>query len=184
MANLNVSNRYASALYEDVSEKGVIDRVSEDMRLIHSTLEASKELRNFLASPVIKDVKKIDILHELFSSKTEKETVAFLDFIVQKKRINILSDIVKRFNDIHDRKTGVANAEIITAHQLDEEEKKLLKDKLEKFANVELRVSYKVDDGIIGGFISKINDKVIDATLRNQLKKLKMKLLEETVSQN
>lgn len=177
MGNLNVSNRYASAFYSNAEDKNILDSVADDMRMIYETLEGSRELRYHLASPILKDEKKTDILNAIFADKVNPDSINFLRFIVSKKRIGIISDIVKRFNDIHDINTGTADAEITTAVDIDESQKEELKSQLEQFTKKKLRLNYNVDASIIGGFKVKIADRIIDASLKNQLKKLRKALL-------
>jgi F-type H+-transporting ATPase subunit delta len=152
--------------------------------LVDATLSASKELRSFLSSPILKDEKKKDILNALFADKVSNDTSEFLNFVLEKKRVEILPDIVRRFNEIRDQKLGIANAVISTATEMDESSKGLLKTQIEAFTNKKLRVNFKTDESIIGGFTVKVSDKVIDASLRNQLAKLKKTLLSEKISIN
>ncbi len=184
MANFNVSNRYATAFDEIAREKGVIDLVTQDMQLIEETLNASKELRTYLASPILKDEKKKEILDAVFTENVNKETSDLLEFVVEKKRVDILPDIVKRFNEIRDDQLGIANAAIVTASEVDDESKKHLQDQLEEYTKKKLRASFKTDNSIIGGFTVKVSDKVIDASVKNQLAKLKKTLLSEKISIN
>lgn len=184
MGNINISNRYAEALIELSEERKILDKVTEDMRMIQLTLHDSRELRNILASPIIKDSKKNEIINAVFGDKITKDTINFLAFIIDKRRIDILFDIVKRFNDLRDNALGIANAEIVTASSIDESEKNLITDKLEQFTKFKLRTNYKVDENILGGFKVKISDQVIDASLKNQLDKLKKTLLKEQIFNN
>ncbi len=184
MGNLNVSNRYAAALINSAGEKNVLEEVSGDMLLVYNTLHGSKELRNCLASPILKEAKKTEIVEAVFADRVGSDSMNFLRFIVAKKRVDILTDIVKRFNDIRDEELGIADAEVTTAFEADESQKDKLKTQLEEYTGSKLRMKFNIDSSIIGGFIVKISDKVIDASLNNQLKKLKKKLLDESVFSN
>ncbi|MBU1098456.1 MAG: ATP synthase F1 subunit delta [Bacteroidetes bacterium] len=184
MGKLNISNRYAKAFIETANEKKVIEKVTEDMQLIQNVLENSRELRTFLSNPIMNDAKKIEVLSAIFSDKLCDVSLSFLKFIVEKKRINMLIDISRRFNDIRDESLRISNAEVITATQIDDTQKEMLKTNLESFTKKKLRMKFKTDDSIIGGFKVRILDQIIDATLKNQLNKLKKKLLEESISVN
>lgn len=184
MGNLNVSNRYAAAFYQSAREKNVLEIVSGDMQLVYNTLAGSRELRNYLASPILKEAKKKEILNAVFGDRIGTDSIKFLNFIVVKKRVDILADIVKRFNDIRDEEIGIADAEITTAVETDSSQKDNLQKQLEEYTGTKLRMNFNVDNSIIGGFKAKVSDKVIDASVSNQLKKLKKKLLEESAFSN
>ena len=95
MSELNISTRYATALMNLADEKNQLDQISSDMDLVHKTLHESKELRSVLASPVIKEVKKRDILIDIFSSQVSDESLSFIKFILSKNRQDYLYKIVK-----------------------------------------------------------------------------------------
>ena len=44
-----ISNRYASALYEISSDNKIVDNILEDLNLIQSVLNSSKELQQLLS---------------------------------------------------------------------------------------------------------------------------------------
>ncbi len=58
MSEFQISTRYAAALMGIAEEKGIEEKVAEDIGTLFSTLSQSKELRTILASPVIKPDEK------------------------------------------------------------------------------------------------------------------------------
>ncbi len=176
MSEFNVSTRYASALMDLAEEKNLFSVISEDMDLVEKTLRSSKELRKVIASPVIENEKKISIIEAIFEGKVNNEVLNFLNFIVKKNRDVLFYDIVKRFTELRDVKSGIVNVDIVSAIDLDESEKNKMISKFEAYSGKKIRAEFSVDESIIGGFSVKIGDTVIDATVVNQLERLKKKL--------
>ena len=179
MGFLNISNRYAKALLEIAKEKNILDAVSNDMKLILNTLKESKELKIALKSPIIKESDKLNILKEIFSSKVSLESMQFVEFVLEKNRIEILSDISRRFVELVDEIQGFVEVEVASIDLLDNNQKELLKNKLESITNKKVRLSYKIDKNLIGGFTARVKDKVFDASVKHQLENLRKSFLQE-----
>lgn len=179
MSNFGVSNRYAKAFLEIVEKSGRTKEISSDMNLIYETFSVSKELRKLLASPVIKESKKKEIIDDLFAGKVSKDSVNFLRFIIDKNRDAVIFDIVKRFNEIWDDKNGIINAEVVTSVEVDDDVKNEMVERLEKYSGKKIRPKYKTNDDIIGGYVVRIKDTVIDSSIKNKLELLKKKFQQQ-----
>lgn len=184
MSDLKVSYRYASSFLAEVIDSGNLQKVSEDVALINTTLKQNPELRAVLASPIVKSDTKQSILEELFKNKTGKETMQFISFIVKKGREAILYKILSKFLELRDEHLGVVNAEIKTAIELDDEQTKLLVQSLENFIKKKVNIKLELDKEILGGFIAKIGDTIVDASLKHQLSLLKKQFLKGGPSLN
>jgi F-type H+-transporting ATPase subunit delta len=179
MGFLNISNRYAKALLEIAKEKNILDAVSNDMKLILNTLKESRELKIALKSPIIKENDKLNILKEIFASKVSLESMHFVEFVLEKNRIEILSDISRRFVELVDEIQGFVEVEVASIDLLDNNQKELLKSKLESITNKKVRLSFKIDKNLIGGFTARVKDKVFDASVKHQLENLRKSFLQE-----
>lgn len=177
MGVFSITNRYASALLKQVEDANKFDEVSNDLQLIYDTLESSKELRVALKSPVINEEKKKSILKELFGSKIDKESANFLDFVVKKNREDILFEIVQRCLELRDEKMNIIPAKVSTAVELSDAEKKIFKISLERYSNKNVRITFDVDPALIGGFLVRLKDKMLDASVVQQLKLLRKRLV-------
>jgi F-type H+-transporting ATPase subunit delta len=182
MGILNIANRYANALIELALEKGTFDKVSNDIDLIFSTFKTSRELQVALSSPIVKSEKKSFILNEIFKDKVSNETLSFLSFIVEKNREDLLFDIIKRCKEIRDKKLGIINAEVFSSTELISEHKEKLKRKLEDFTKKKVKISFSLDKQLIGGFVVRIDDTVLDASIKHQLELLKEQFLKGSIS--
>lgn len=177
MSLYGITNRYASALLSQADESNQFEQVTSDIELIHDTIAGSKELKVVLESPVISEEKKLSILNELFSSRVSKESMNFLRLVVEKKREEFLFAITKRVLEHRDEKMNIAPASVTTAFALDESDKEQFQESMENYTGKKIRASYKVDENIIGGFLIKIKDKMLDASILQQLNILKKRLI-------
>jgi F-type H+-transporting ATPase subunit delta len=184
MTDYKVSYRYASSLLETAEEKNILDNTAKSIQLIKDTLKENSNLQRILENPVVKPYVKISILEEIFKSKIDNDTLNFIRFVVHKNRESFLLNIVENFIELYDAKLGIVNVIVKTAFEFDDEQKRLLKDRLEKYLNITTRIGYLLDENIVGGFVARIGDTVYDASLRHQLELLKKQFLSGGVSLN
>jgi F-type H+-transporting ATPase subunit delta len=184
MSDLNISNRYAHALMNLADEKDSLANISDDIELLNKTFSSSRQLQLMLVNPIIKSEKKLNILTELFKDKISYDVMEFMKFVIHKNRENLLFKIVKQFIVRRDIKLGIINAKVISSVDISDEQKKILQQKLEDYTSKKVRISYSFDKKIIGGFIIRMDDTIIDASLKHQLDLLKEKFLEGSISVN
>ena len=177
MSNFNISTRYAKALMQFANEKNALEQVSEDMQFLEKTLLSSKELKTVLKSPVINAKKKSAILKDIFAKTSDAVSMEFMFFVINKNRANILYDIAKIYNEIRNIKLNRVNADIASSVDLNDEQKNELLKQLTSFSKKEIIPNFKTDESLIGGFTIKMNDTVIDASVKQQLIKLRKSLV-------
>ncbi len=177
MSLYGITNRYATALLHQAEENNQFDRISEDMQFVHDTISGSKDLRVVLESPVIAEEKKLTVLKELFSKHISKESMNFITLVVNKNREDVLYDITGRFLELRDNKMNILPASITTAFKLSDSDKEIFQKSLEEYTGKKIRATYSINDNIIGGFLVKIKDKMLDASILQQLNLLKKRLV-------
>lgn len=173
MAEQRISARYASSLLESSIEKNLLDTVSNDVDFITSVFSVNPNLRNVIQNPVIKSELKSSILEEIFKNKIHHESMNFLLFIIKKRREDLLYNILEKFKELRDQKLGYLNVSVISAFEFSESQKVELKNRLQSIFNKQLRMTYSIDENIIGGFIVKAGDTVFNASIKHQLELLR-----------
>lgn len=184
MVSLKVSNRYALSLLNIALEKNMLDTVYKDIKILIDAFDGSKELQRVVESPVIRPDMKLTILGEIFSKKIDKETLNFIHFILQKRREVILYSVAKRFIDLRNEHLGIVELLVRTAFELNEGQKKILKERFEKILDKKTVMNFKVDKDLIGGFVARVDDTVYDASLKHQLELLKKEFIQGGLSLN
>lgn len=172
MNESRISVRYSRAVFESALEKKILDDIDRDMKLI---LEVSKmpEFHEFLASPIILPSRKIKILHSIFGNYVNGLTLSLLDLVVKNSRESYLPAVARVF--IHEtmEHKGITECHLTSAVKVDPniigQVTKLISDVFK--TKVNLREN--IDKSIIGGFILRVSDNYIDASVKNKLRKIK-----------
>ncbi|NCS88787.1 MAG: ATP synthase F1 subunit delta [Ignavibacteria bacterium CG2_30_36_16] len=184
MAEQKVSIRYAQSLLDSAVERNNLNDVYNDVKLIVSTLKNYPELRRVFINPTIRPETKTSILNEVFKEKVNGDTISFLNFIVEKSREDLLFSIMLKFIQLYNEHLSLADAEVRIAFDFSEEQKRALKENLEKLVNKKINFNYSIDPQIIGGFVARIDDTVFDASVSHQLEILKKQFIEGGASLN
>lgn len=173
MNEKKVSSRYAKAIYGLAKQNNLQDKVLADFSLIVSTIKSSKDLQNLMASPVVAGNKKLDILKEIFGNNITDLTLDFFKLLTEKARENLFENISNEFLLIYNEEHNRLPITIYSAIDLDNASKDEIQNKLADWTDKTILPDYQIDKSIRGGLKIKIQDWVFDASIQNQLDKLR-----------
>ncbi|HEY3874687.1 MAG TPA: ATP synthase F1 subunit delta [Candidatus Kapabacteria bacterium] len=171
--NRRVAARYALAIMELGQERNELDRIAEDLRDVQATIHGSRELLLLLISPVIAPDSKLKVLNELFGKRCGEVTMKAIALLIKKGRSEYLLGTAEEFLRMLDAKNGVLGAKIESAISLTPNEQKAIVTKLEAMTGKKLRPQFSTDPKLRGGFVARMGDEMIDASLRHQLEMLR-----------
>lgn len=165
--------RYAKAILDLAQDNKSAKAVNEDMALIANTISGNSDLQEFLQSAVIKSELKKDTLLKMFTNINDTSK-GLLDVLVSNKRVNILQAVATNYQQLYDKAQGVVEAEVTTAVALtDDLKKKALAKVKELTGSDKVTLTNTINEDILGGFILRVGDKEYNASIANQLQKLK-----------
>ena len=167
--------RYAKAILELSSETNAVDQVASDMERIVEAGNDTGDFQVFLNSPVIKTDKKISILKVLFPEFTDL-TTSFIELITKNKREYLLTEIASAFVSLLKKQNGIVPISVTSAVKLEKQTLNQILEKLKSHVDGEFEVTEEVDPALIGGFVVRMEDKQIDASIASQLNRMKIEL--------
>lgn len=173
MRNQKLANRYANALYEFAVQENKLEETYQDIVLLKKVFNENRELKAVVESPVIAPDKKTNIFSALFEKEISPISFGFLNLIIKKKREPALLMICDEFINFYNRFHNIRIAQFTTAVAISDEMAARIKALLEEQTHSNIELQQKVDPSIIGGFIVKIEDYLIDASLIGKINKLK-----------
>ena len=172
-----VGEPYAQALMSLAQQSNLTEQFGEAFRSLSSLLSESKEFKDFVLNPVIKGDDKKAVLKQVMGSDANPYLVNFMMLLVDKRRIVFLEPIVEQYLNLLRKLNQTVLAEVTSATELNDGQKHNLVEKVKAISearDVELKTS--VDPALIGGVIIKVCSKVIDASLRGQLRRISVSL--------
>ena len=175
MNSTKAASRYAKALLELAIEQGNLEKVAADMAYMHKVWSEEKEFVILLNSPIIKSDKKISIFNSLFGD-FDRLSSMFIDLIAKNRREYMLGDIAASFDAQLKAHKGIVPVTLISAKPLNAKTKDMIMEKISASVKGKLEVNEEIDESLIGGFIVRMDDKQIDASIATQFKNLKQRL--------
>ena len=180
MAKL-VSKTYGEALYETAVEAGEDKAVQlmEEIRCVIEVLEQNPEFDGLMRHPGIPKQEKIQVVDNVFTGRVSDELKNFLEIVVTKERYSDLNDIFEYYIARVKEEQRIGVAFVKTAVELTAEQQTAVEAKiLETSGYRKMEMNYSVDPAIIGGMIVRINDRVVDSSIRTKLDGLTKQLLQ------
>lgn len=175
MKSSKVASRYAKSLLDICIEQKNMDSVLGDMMFLLEINNQSRDLELLIKSPIVKADKKIEIFERIFE-QFESISMSFVRLITKNGREALLPEIAYAFDALVKDFKGIVPVTLITAVKLDESTKEGILSKVRASVKGTLEVEEKIDSSIIGGFVVRMGDTQIDASVASQFKNLKQRL--------
>jgi F-type H+-transporting ATPase subunit delta len=177
MASDLLVTSYAEALFQVARAEEALDRVEEELTRLNKSLESNAELREFLSTLQISPDGKKSALSQIFGQKISPITLHWIDMVVDQGRQRRLPAIIEAFLTLAQEAREKVTAEVITSIPLSEDLAKRLEQELSKITKKRVFLKPMVDDSILGGVIVKIENKVIDGSVRHRLEEIKKEMI-------
>jgi F-type H+-transporting ATPase subunit delta len=175
MNDSKISVRYSRALFQSALENKMLERVYQDMLNV-AQICTFPEVRELLKSPIIRPSKKTAILHEVLGKDLCSLTYSLIDLAVKNGRESFIPAIARVFRSETMKHNGITETVLTTAVKADDKVKKQVSGLVSSAFKTKVELKEIVDEDIIGGFILRIDDKYIDASIRNKLRKIEKEL--------
>jgi F-type H+-transporting ATPase subunit delta len=164
---------YAEALLDLAKSNDSLKETTNDMNIVSQFLANSSDLKKFLGNPLItKDAKK-NVVKDILGEQIGESTLKFLLLLVERGRIEVLESIAQKFLELSFKQDSIEIAKITSSIQLSAQQQKEIAEKLKVITGAkQIKLALKVDPALIGGFTIEIGSKMIDTSIRGQLKQI------------
>jgi F-type H+-transporting ATPase subunit delta len=175
-----VVNRFAGALADIVVQKdsGITPlQVVDQLRSFEAALREAPALGQVLASPAVSSSRKRVVIGKIADVLGLAPLVRnFVLVLNDHRRTAALTQVIDAFELLVDERLGFVPAEVRSAAELGDDQRKTLADELARLAGSEVRLRFTVDPSLIGGATARIGSKVYDGSIRGQLGVLRQRL--------
>jgi F-type H+-transporting ATPase subunit delta len=169
----SLQGRYASALFDLASEKGLITAVESDLDTLGEALKQSTDLAALIRNPRVgRDAAAKAMEAVAGVLKISDLTKNFVGVLAANRRLGSLGDIIRAFAAIAAAQRGEVNAEVTSAHPLTDTQLADLAAKLKAREGKEIKLKANVDPEILGGLVVRIGSRQIDGSIRTRLNSL------------
>lgn len=174
MNNPRLAGRYAKSLIGLAQEKGQLEQVYADIKMLKGITKSNPDFIALMKSPVVSADKKQKILTAVLEGKVTIITAAFIKLLVNKRRESNLPEIVTAFLKQYNELNNIHEVRITTAQPMSAEMQQAIVEKVKSNAHFEkIELTTLVKDELIGGFKLEVGDTLIDASILRDLKDVK-----------
>jgi len=168
------AKRYAQAVVELSREKGTFDAWQRDLGSLRAVV-SDADVRSFLENPSVEASDKNQVVDSvLVDAQPEARNLAHM--LIERRRTGIIQDLADVFDEAVLAENGIALVDVTTAEPLDEAGQALVRDHLGRLLGKRIELRLHEDPDIIGGFVARAGDQVIDGSVVNQLRRLRARL--------
>jgi F-type H+-transporting ATPase subunit delta len=171
----SVTSTYARAFADVVFDQRLdAGKTLQEAQSLVAMVASSRELREVWETPSIPAEQKRAVLDAIVArAKISRPVRNFMAVIIDHRRVQFLGPIVQQFERELDQRMGFAEAEITSARELGEVERRALEAQVEKFTGKKVRARYSRDESVLGGAIVKVGSTIYDGSVKGQLERIR-----------
>lgn len=176
----SASLQYANALADIAQEQGAVAPIAKQLGEFAAAYAGSAELRNFVASPAVTRAEKHGVIEKIVSRMGASKILRnFLFVVIDNQRTHLLSEIVEAFQGVIRERQGIAEADIASAVELSDTQKKDFAHTLERLTGKKIEARFRLEPALLGGVVVRIGSTVYDGSVRFRLNELRTRLAAE-----
>jgi len=169
----SLAGRYAIALFGLANEEKKLESVGASLAALRQALAESNELRALTTSPLVGREEAVRAVAAVAATMDlDPITSNFLGVLARNRRLSQLGNVIRAFNILAARHRGEIDAEVTSAHPLDDGQVDAIKQNLRTRMGRDIAVDLHVDPAILGGLVVKIGSQMIDGSIRTKLNNL------------
>jgi F-type H+-transporting ATPase subunit delta len=164
---------YAQAMFDVARAEGDLEKISDELFRFARALEGSDELREALTDPHLPASRRQQIVEDLLGGRAEPTTVSLVSMVVVAGHARELPAIIDSFVALAAEDAGKAVAEVRTAVELTEDQRKRLAAAISRATGKQIDLKVVIDPSVLGGVVTTVGDTVIDGSIKSRLEQLK-----------
>lgn len=174
-----VAERYAQSLFELARDEGSLETVERELVEFRSLIDESADFRRLIESPAFTSDDQLRAISAVVESVKPSPLVGnFLKVVAGNRRLFALPAIIDGFRRMAAAHRGEVEAEVTSAHALNDEQRRELASALGSYTQKTVTMRESVDPALLGGLVVRIGSRQIDTSLRTKLSSLKLALKE------
>lgn len=171
------AKKYARALFAEAQKANQLLACQQGLDQLALVSRSKGSLREVLQHPAISAAEKKNIIHAALGEYATPLLERFVQLLVAKHRLDLLTMIRQQFQEEMDRFQQVELVKVRTALPVSEAQRNVLQEKLEKWMGTKVRMEVQEDASLLGGLVIQSRNFLVDQSLRGQLKRLQKQLV-------
>jgi len=171
------AHAYARALIELANDRQQALSVGDEMRAIGEVMQGNPTLVLFLRDPGVSESERLGLIERVFGGRASPLTLNTMKVMNEHGRMGLLQQIASEYQVLLDEQLGKIDVDVTVAQKLDAQGLEQVRQRVSAAMKKDAIVHQHVDEKIIGGMVLRIEDKLIDGSVRAQLEEMKKQLM-------
>lgn len=170
------ARRYAEAAFELASAGNARDTWARDLELA-ATLLGDERVSRVLDNPSIPLTEREELVAKLLDRRVAPPVTNLVRLLARRGRTELLPEISREFHRVFNEQRGIVEAVVTSAKPLGSEDRDAVRKTVEKITGSKVELNAQVDESLIGGLTVRIGDRLLDASIRGRLERLRHELI-------
>ena len=175
------SKRHAEAVFELATRDGTVEEWRRDLDTL-AAFAADPKLTRALDSPAVSLTERRGGLDKLLAGRVSTDAVNLARLLIARGRFGILPSVRDEFAALVRQSRDVAAATVTTPAPLAKEDLEAVRKRVEEIAGQKVELTAQVDASLLGGLTVRIGDRLIDASVRGKLERLRTRLAQGSLT--
>lgn len=173
---MTLARPYAKAIFMLAEDAQARQMWSENLKAL-AALVSNQEVAPLLHDPRVSHDQLFDLMQDILGDQLGVEGLNLVRLLIQNKRLDLVPLIAEQYEALRTEHEGVADVDVISAVPLTAEQLDKLADALTRRLGRKVRLHTHIDESLIGGFIVRTGDLVIDGSVKDRLSRLSSALV-------
>lgn len=165
------AKRYARAVFELGESRGRIDAYGEGLAWVAELLNRHPEMLEFFGTPSIPDGEKKTLVGEVGEGSIPVTVLRLLYVLIDQGSMSLAADIHREYDLMVALSRHQVVCHVQVASPLDDYVD--LTAYLTRETGNDVLLDVTVEPSLLGGFVARVGDRIIDASIRGRLEKMK-----------
>ncbi|MDR0506232.1 MAG: F0F1 ATP synthase subunit delta [Dysgonamonadaceae bacterium] len=172
-----ISSRYAKAIYQYASECKEESRLRDEMKILSEQFSSVHLLKKVLDDPTVSTAEKVNVLITAAGGDVSNTGKKAIRLVIESGRAHYMQNIALMYDKIYRKAKNINVMKLTMVNPAETEMQRELVDLVIKDKSEKTDFTATIDPDIIGGFVLEVEDLRLDASVKNQLNQLRLKLI-------
>jgi len=169
------ARRYAEAAFQVALAENQLDRWEQDLALAADVL-GRPDVEPTVDSPAVPAAQRLEIVRRLLEGRLSPQALRLVSLLVERGRASVLPAVRDHFHRQLNAHRGILDATVTSAVPLTPDETAAIRTRVEAMAGTAVELRTEVDPDLLGGLTIQVRDRLLDASIRGRLERLRDQL--------
>ncbi|HEX7430973.1 MAG TPA: ATP synthase F1 subunit delta [Candidatus Limnocylindrales bacterium] len=179
MSRIGAGRRYAEAAFELAVRDDKVDAWQRDLALAAEMARDERVVR-VVDNPAVSFGERRKVVEQLLGKHVSPQALNLALLLAKRGRFGVLPSVSSEYDAKVRQTRGIVAATVTTPEPLSATRLAAVRARVEQLAGAKVELATEIDPALIGGLTIKIGDRLIDASVRGRLERLRGRLIQGT----